>query len=84
MEWGLVNEVVPGGRVLERARKIADRYCRQSPQVQRHLKALARASFETRIENGLRLELEAFRAHLESRDLAEGLAAFREKRKPNY
>ena len=84
MEWGLVNEVVAGGRLLERAREIADHYCRQSPQVLRHIKALARASFEARIENGLRLELEAFQAHLQSRDLAEGLAAFREKRTPNY
>jgi enoyl-CoA hydratase/carnithine racemase len=84
MEWGLVNEVVAGDRLLERAREIADHYCRQSPQVLRRIKALARASFETRIEDGLRLELEAFQAHLQSHDLAEGLAAFREKRKPNY
>jgi enoyl-CoA hydratase/carnithine racemase len=84
MEWGLVNEVVPEDRLLERAREIADQYCRQSPQVLRHMKALARASFRTRIENGLRLELEAFRTHLRSHDLAEGLAAFRQKRSPNY
>ena len=84
MEWGLVNEVVAGERLLARARQIADHYCRQSPQVLKHVKALAHASFETRIENGLRLELQAFQAHLQSRDLAEGLAAFREKRKPNY
>ncbi len=84
MEWGLVNEVVAHGSLLERAGEIADHYCRQSPQVLRRIKALARASFEARIENGLRLELEAFQAHLQSRDLAEGLAAFREKRTPNY
>jgi enoyl-CoA hydratase len=84
MEWGLVNEVVAGDRLLERAREIAHHYCRQSPQVLRHIKALAHASFEARIEDGLRLELQAFQAHLQSRDLAEGLTAFREKRKPNY
>ena len=84
MEWGLVNEVVAADRLLERAREIADHYSRQSPQVLRHMKSLARASFETRIENGLRSELQAFETHLQSRDLAEGLRAFREKRKPNY
>ena len=84
MEWGLVNEVVAADRLLERAREIADHYSRQSPQVLRHMKSLAQAPFETRIENGLRSELQAFQAHLESRDLAEGLKAFREKRKPNY
>lgn len=84
MEWGLVNEVVAADRLLARAGEIADHYSRQSPQVLRHMKTLARASFEARIEHGLRLELQAFQSHLESRDLAEGLKAFREKRKPNY
>ena len=84
MEWGLVNEVVAADRLLARAREIADHYSRQSPQVLRHMKSLARAPFEARIESGLRSELQAFQAHLESRDLAEGLKAFREKRKPNY
>lgn len=84
LEWGLVNEVVAGDRLLERAREIADLYCQQSPQVLRHIKALARASVEARIASGLRLELQAFQAHLQSRDLSEGLAAFREKRKPTY
>ncbi len=84
MEWGLVNEVVAADRLLERAREIADHYSRQSPQVLRHMKSLARAPFETRIQNGLRAELQAFETHLQSRDLAEGLRAFREKRKPNY
>ncbi len=84
LEWGLVNEVVSGESLLARAQEAADHYCQQSPQVLKHVKALARAPFEARIENGLRLELQAFQAHLQSRDLAEGLAAFREKRKPNY
>ncbi len=84
MEWGLVNEVVAADRLLARAREIADQYSRQSPQVLRHMKSLARASFEARIEHGLRLEIEAFQSHLESRDLAEGLKAFKEKRNPNY
>lgn len=83
-EWGLVNEVVAADRLLARAAEIADQYSRQSPAVLRRMKALARASFEARVDNGLRLELQAFREHLGSRDLAEGLRAFREKRKPNY
>ena len=83
-EWGLVNEVVAADRLLARAAEIADHYSRQSPEVLRHMKALARESFAARVENGLRLELQAFQSHLQSRDLAEGLKAFREKRKPNY
>ena len=84
LEWGLVNEVVASDRLLARARAIAEHYSRQSPEVLRHMKSLARAALESRIEKGLRSELEAFEVHLGSRDLAEGLSAFREKRKPNY
>jgi len=83
-EWGLVNELVAADRLLDRAKEIADQYSQQSPQVLKHMKALARAPFEARIKEGLRLELEAFQTHLENRDLAEGLKAFREKRKPSY
>ena len=84
MEWGLVNETVPAERLMGRAREIAGQYARQSPQTLRQMKILARAFHASRIENGLRLELEAVRRHLVSRDLAEGLAAFREKRTPDY
>jgi enoyl-CoA hydratase/carnithine racemase len=83
-EWGLVNEVVAADRLLDRAREIAEQYCQQSPQVLKHMKALARAGVEARIEAGLQAELRAFEIHLGSRDLAEGLKAFREKRKPTY
>ena len=83
-EWGLVNEVVAADRLLDKAREVANQYCQQSPQVLKHMKALARAGVAARIEEGLRMELKAFGAHLGSRDLAEGLKAFREKRKPNY
>ncbi|HEY1723328.1 MAG TPA: enoyl-CoA hydratase/isomerase family protein [Magnetospirillaceae bacterium] len=83
-EWGLVNEVAAADQLLPRARQIADHYGLKSPQVLRHMKALAQAPFRTRIDAGLRAEIETFRIHLESRDLAEGLKAFREKRKPNY
>ncbi|MBX6321052.1 MAG: AMP-binding protein [Rhodospirillaceae bacterium] len=83
-EWGLVNEVVASDRLLGRAREIAALYSRHSPEVLRHMKRLARGSCQSRARDGLRAELEAFEAHLASRDLAEGLAAFREKRKPNY
>jgi acyl-CoA synthetase (AMP-forming)/AMP-acid ligase II/enoyl-CoA hydratase/carnithine racemase len=84
MDWGLVNEVVPADRLLDRAQEIARQYSRQSPDVLRHMKALARAVHDGAIQAGLRAELTAFRHHLKSRDLTEGLRAFREKRQPGY
>lgn len=84
LDWGLVTEVVPAERLLDRTREIARQYCQQSPAVLRHMKALARAVHDGSVQAGLRVELAAFRAHLKSPDLAEGLKAFREKRQPRY
>ncbi|MCW0235695.1 MAG: AMP-binding protein [Ferrovibrio sp.] len=84
MEWGLVNEVVPAERLHDRVMEIAGQYSQQSPAVLQHMKSLARTVHDGVIHSGLRAELTAFQAHLTSRDLAEGLRAFREKRQPRY
>ncbi len=84
MEWGLVTEVVPAERLAVRAMEIAQQYCQQSPAVLRHMKALTRAVHDGSLRAGLRAELAAFNIHLSSRELAEGLRAFQEKRLPQY
>ncbi|WP_341899313.1 AMP-binding protein [Ferrovibrio terrae] len=84
MDWGLVNEVVPAERLHDRVQDIARQYSQQSPAVLRHMKSLARAVHDGVVQTGLRAELVAFQTHLTSRDLAEGLRAFREKRQPRY
>lgn len=84
MDWGLVNEVVPQDRLHQRILEIAQQYSRQSPAVLQHMKSLARAVHDGAVQSGLRAELRAFQTHLSSRDLAEGLRAFREKRHPRY
>lgn len=82
MDWGLVNEVIPTGQLQDRVLEIARHYSQQSPAVLRHMKALARAVHDGAVQSGLRAEIKAFHTHLQSRDLAEGLRAFREKRQP--
>jgi len=84
MDWGLVNDVVAPEQLHDRVQEIARQYCRQSPAVLRHMKALTRAPHDSTMQAGLRAELTAFNIHLKSRDLAEGLKAFREKRLPSY
>jgi enoyl-CoA hydratase/carnithine racemase len=84
MDWGLVNEVVSAERLHDRVQEIARQYSQQSPAVLRHMKALARAVHDGTVQTGLRAELKAFQTHLTSRDLAEGLRAFRDKRHPRY
>jgi acyl-CoA synthetase (AMP-forming)/AMP-acid ligase II/enoyl-CoA hydratase/carnithine racemase len=83
-EWGLINEVVPATQVLSRAKDIASQFCRQSPEVLSMIKSLARARFAAETYDGFQAELDAFARHIGGKDLAEGLAAFRDKRQPQY
>ena len=79
-DWGLVNEVVPNERLMERAMELAREICQCSPEANRHIKALTgrMTRSDARAER-IRAELERFEEHLHSADLAEGLAAFRSK-----
>jgi enoyl-CoA hydratase/carnithine racemase len=48
------------------------------------MKQLVRAAQDSSLEVGLRQELETMAAYALSNDIVEGLAAFREKRKPDF
>ena len=83
-EVGLINEVVPASELAERAAEMASVIAAAAPLVVSAMKAeLAGALPMTAAEtSGL------FRARMtrirESDDRAEGLAAFREKRRPRF
>jgi enoyl-CoA hydratase/carnithine racemase len=83
-DWGLINDVVPAAQVLSRAKDMAAQFSRQSPEVLAHIKSLARAHFNAEAHEGFEAELAAFQSHTGGKDLAEGLAAFRDKRQPQY
>jgi len=84
-DWGLVNEVVPKQRLMERAMEIARGICAQSPEAIRHIKALTgRTAHPAGREVRIRAELERLKDHLDGMDLAAGLAAFRMKQHPSY
>ena len=83
-EWGLVSKVVPAETLMDEARALAARVCRQPPDVLRMTKRLMRegqgAGFDTIME--LSASMQSI-AHLTS-DHAEAVAAFFEKRTPEY
>jgi len=83
-EWGLINEVVPAAQLLARAKDIALQFSRQSPEVLAQIKGLARAYSNANGYDGYKAEIDAFTKHIGGKDLAEGLAAFRDKRQPQY
>ncbi len=83
-DWGLVNEVVPGERLNDRALELAREIAGQSPEAIRHIKALRREGRDPMRAGRLRAELDHFARHIDGADLAAGLAAFRNKRSPSY
>ena len=82
--WGLVNEIVPAERLLSRAKEIASQFAGQSPEVLATIKRLALANVGYGAHEGYRAEIDAYNHHIRGKDLAEGLAAFRDKRQPHY
>jgi len=83
-EWGLVEKVVPLEELLETALGMARTIAARSPVSIGVLRELARTTRDLPLEEGLRREADGFRRCLASEDGAEGVAAFLEKREPQF
>ena len=83
-EWGLVEKVVPREELLDTALGIARTIAQRSPVAVAVLRELARTTRDLPLEEGMRREAEGFRRCLKSEDGAEGVAAFLEKRDPQF
>jgi enoyl-CoA hydratase/carnithine racemase len=81
---GAVDEVVPSGSARDRALEIAAQIAANSPVGVRNAKTAMRRGFDTDLHSGLQLEDEAWAATAFSADRAEGVAAFNEKRRPEW
>jgi enoyl-CoA hydratase/carnithine racemase len=84
LSWGLISRVVPADQLMAEARALAERVCRQPPDVLRMTKKLMRdgqgASFDTIMEMSAAMQS---LAHLTA-DHAEAVAAFFDKRAADY
>jgi enoyl-CoA hydratase/carnithine racemase len=84
LSWGLVSRVVPAAQLMEEARALAARICRQPPDVLRMTKRMMRegqsVSFDTILE--MSASMQAL-VHL-TEDHKEAVAAFFEKRPGDY
>jgi len=83
-DWGLVEKVVPRDGLLDAANAIAATIAQRSPVAVGVLRELARTTRDLPLEEGLRREADGFRRCLSSDDGAEGVAAFLEKREPQF
>ncbi|MEV0690973.1 enoyl-CoA hydratase-related protein [Streptomyces sp. NPDC050388] len=83
-ELGLVDELVEAGRDREEALAMAARIAANSPVGLRAAKRALRLGQGLDLPAGLEVEDAAWRSVAFSGDRAEGVAAFNEKRKPNW
>lgn len=84
LEWGIVNQVVPGERLAREAWAAAQRFSRRSaPAFSQAKHLLAESSTNGYVEH-LRAEAEAIHACAASPDSAEGIQAFLDKRDANF
>jgi methylglutaconyl-CoA hydratase len=81
---GLVTEVVPAERLLTRAHELADSLLQCSPTSLQRTKLLLRRCAEVEIDREIELAVQENAAIRSTADFKEGLAAFLEKRPPNW
>jgi enoyl-CoA hydratase len=82
--YGLVNEVCDPGQAVERARALAERICANAPLAVRESRRLVLHATEAAGEEGRRLVEEAVTRLVGTDDFHEGIAAFLEKRTPDW
>ncbi len=81
---GLVQEVVPAEELMNKAMEIAERIAYNSPIAVRLEKEAVNFYMNMNIMEGLELERRCDRLTYLSEDSKEGMAAFEERRTPNY
>lgn len=81
---GLVARIVPADQLIAEALKLGARIAAQSRPVAMMVKESVNRSYELTLEEGLRFERRVFHATFALEDQKEGMAAFAEKRPPNF
>ena len=81
---GLVSRVVPAKKLMEEAMGAAAKIAEKSMVTVMAVKESVNRSYETTLAEGLRFERRVFHSLFATEDQKEGMAAFVEKRKPNF
>jgi len=84
LRLGLVNEIVPPGRLAGRVKELADALLANSPQALRDTKRLILAENREWLNAAIANAIQAGAEARTTSDFREGIAAFLEKRKPAW
>jgi enoyl-CoA hydratase/carnithine racemase len=81
---GLVNQVYPQNQLQTESLKMATEIAQAGPIAVRQAKFAIDTGLECDLQTGLSIEAQAYQACIPTEDRLEGLAAFREKRRPVF
>ena len=81
---GLVSRVLPSENFIDEVTKIATEVAKKSLVATMMTKEMVNRAYETTLSEGVRFERRLFHSMFATKDKAEGMAAFVEKRKPNF
>ncbi len=84
LQIGLVNQVCAPESLMETCRQMAAEICETGPVAIEQAKYAINYGMETDLSTGLAIESNAYWVCIPTQDRLEGLAAFKEKRKPMY
>jgi enoyl-CoA hydratase/carnithine racemase len=84
LDIGLVNKICEQDELLDECQKMAAMICETGPIAIEQAKYAINYGVETDLYSGLAIESNAYWVCIPTDDRLEGLAAFREKRKPIY
>jgi enoyl-CoA hydratase/carnithine racemase len=84
VDMGLVNKICEPQDLIEECKKMAATICETGPIAIEQAKYAINHGFETDIHTGLAIESNAYWVCIPTEDRLEGLAAFKEKRKPVF
>ena len=84
LSWGLVSEVVPQAELLGRARAIAEVIASRAPIAAETAKLNLKAAFTVPQDQAIEYERDLQTICFATEDAAEGRAAFKEKRQPQF
>ena len=84
VDIGLVNKVVPADKLDEAVIEMASKISDKAPLALKAVKNLVNQGLQTDLYTGLELECQANVLNTTTEDYNEGLAAFKEKRKPEF
>ena len=84
LEWGLINEVVPGTSLISRGRQVAEKMLQMPAAALRETKRIIHVDEGSQPKVAHRVDTDAYLRCLELQDAQEGIAAFSEKRSPRF